>query len=263
MTTEFDPSTLVTPREVEDPDVLSTWGGNLLVLSLDRSLPFAAELGLDAELLSKCLPVMRTFVREYERWMRSNEGGDTAPVPPRMSAELTRMLQRVKDDAGDRACSMLRAFMAWSVSTDHGESWRSPWYVLLIRLARRYTPEGLVDVYAIPVHQMERLFAIVTDFADRDSRLDDAFDVADAKTLSGWDAEAYAYYRVEGPELSPIDRLRDRVHERLFKTTWQAILSLLAPEELDQLERWGHAEVFVHMPSARTAQLPPSAKTRP
>jgi hypothetical protein len=63
--------------------------------------------------------------------------------------------------------------------------------------------------------------------------------------------------------LSPIDRLKDRVRERFFQRTWRTVADLLTPAELQELERWGQAEVAVHMPSAGTARLPEAAKRRP
>ena len=252
-------SPLVTPQDLMDDRVRSAWRLNLLVLSLDRTLPFVTDLGLDQDLVARSHPAMRAFVREHERWMASD---DDAPVAPHMAPALSEMLTRVERDAGGQAVTMLRFFSEWVVAFGRIYTWRSPWYVLLIRLARRYTAEGLIDVYAIPVEKLQSVFAVATAFADRDDVLEEAFDAADALPLQGWDAEAYALYRVGGPELSPIDGLRRRAGDRLFETAWWAIVDLLTPAELDELERWGHAEVAVHMPTAGTARLPEAAKKR-
>ncbi len=236
-----------------------------MIVSLDRARPFLDALGLEADLVARCYPAIRGFVRAWEAWRHQDEEDD-APVAPHLARELTKLLNSVNAVAGGDAFSSLRAAFDQSFAFDRTEPWRDAWSSLLLyRLTRHWTAEKVADVYRISAEALSRLFALVRELSARSAAIDAGIKKADEEPLRDWDAEAYAFYRWEDPDVSPLLSLKLLLREIAFDEIWWKVVDALTPAELDELVRWGQTEAVVNMPSLTPArvQLPPSARKHP
>ncbi|WP_437595182.1 hypothetical protein [Sorangium sp. So ce1000] len=115
----------------------------------------------------------------------------------------------------------------------------------------------------LPPGKIAKLFQIARAWAETEDALDRRIAEAEALPLEGWDAEAYAAYRGDDPDLSPLTGLSQHLVALEFERTWGAIRRLLGPAEMDALERWGQAEVLAHMEtiSPHSARIPPESRS--
>jgi hypothetical protein len=66
-------------------------------------------------------------------------------------------------------------------------------------------------------------------------------EAADQEPLSGWDAVAYADYRWENQELSPLDGLGLHLRYICFDRKWSEVVRCTRPSDIDALIHWGSA----------------------
>jgi hypothetical protein len=253
---------LIGDEQLADAHVRVAWPTTLVVVGLQRARPFLSLLGLTAADVALYEQPLQRFVRDVEGWMSRHPHPSEAEVIACLLGELNRLFAAAAAAAGPDAARSLRAALDLACAFDRPASWRQAWQPLIVdRLARRWSPNRLGIDYDIDGQRLDRLFAIVTDVADRTRRTRLELEKADAEPLLGWDAEAYELRRREDPDLSPITGLELLVEQLFFDGAWWQIVEALAPAELDELQRWGLNEAAAHVRSVPAAWvvLPPSA----
>jgi len=253
---------VIEDEELADAHLRLAWPATLLVISLQRTRPFLSLLGLTAADVALYEEPLRRFVRDVQDWTSRHPNPSEAEVIVCLLGELNRLFAAAAAAAGAEAARSLRAALDLSFAFDRPSTWRQAWQPLIVdRLARRWSPNRLGIDYDIDARRLDRLFAIVTDVADRTRRTRTDLEKADGEPLIGWDAEAYELHRREDPDVSPITGLELLVEQLFFDGAWWQIVEALAPTELDELQRWGLNEAAAHVRSLPAAWvvLPPSA----
>jgi hypothetical protein len=253
---------LIDDEQLADAHLRVAWPTTLVVVSLQRARPFVSLLGLTAADVALYEESLHRFVRDIESWMSRHPHPSEAEVIACLLGELNRLFAAAAAAAGADAARSLRAALDLACAFDRPAGWRQAWQPLIIdRLARRWSPNRLGIDYDIDGQRLDRLFAIVTDAADRTRRTRIDLEKADLEPLIGWDAEAYELRRREDPDLSPITGLELLIEQLFFDGAWWQIVEALAPTELDELQRWGLNEAATHVRSVPAAWvvLPPSA----
>jgi hypothetical protein len=237
----------------------------IMYLSLDRFEPFLPSLDLDAGLIIPVYPALRDFTDGWQAW-RHAPGDDEAPVEPELARRLEHMLDAVRSLAGAKAVQQLLAHLRWAVRTENKEDvWQDEWRILLGRLVKHPTPEVLAEHYQIRPDAFDTLVGLAKALKSKLDNIDTQLEATDELPLSGWDEQAYRWYRWESAQLSPLTVAGQHVRRRLFQHTWDDVVDLFTPDEFEALNRWGQAEMIAHFSASRTpsrAHLPFSARVR-
>ncbi|WP_437875471.1 hypothetical protein [Sorangium sp. So ce513] len=243
-------------RDLAQPDVFYAYTTAIRLLSLDRVTPFWPDLGLRIDGVEATKTAARRCVRaEIELEALGDDDGT-------MAAHIAAFLTDVERSQGTAAAAQLRAWIEEQVFFLGLEpEWQMMWHVLVAWLPHR--KEHRVASFGLPLGKVTKLFEIARAWVETVDALDRRVAEADALPLEGWDAEVYATYRGDDPDLSPLAALSQRLTVPAFERTWGAIRRLLGPAEMDALERWGQAEVLAHMEriSHHSARIPPESRS--
>ncbi|WP_437872900.1 hypothetical protein [Sorangium sp. So ce363] len=241
-------------------DVFYAYRTAIRLLSLDRVTPFWPDLGLRLDGVEEVkTAARRCFRAEIELEALEDDERDFDGM---MAVHIAAFLTDVDRTQGTAAAAQLRAWIEERVFFLGLEpEWQMMWHVLVAWLPRR--KEDRVASFGLPLGKVAKLFEIARAWAETADALDRRIAEADALPLEGWDAEAYAAYRRDDPDLSALAGLSQRLAAPAFERTWGAIRRLLGPAEMDALERWGQAEVLAHMEtiSHHSARIPPESRS--
>ncbi|WP_437746977.1 hypothetical protein WMF39_19325 [Sorangium sp. So ce1504] len=241
-------------------DVFYAYRTAIRLLSLDRVTPFWPDLGLRLDGVEEVkTAARRCFRAEIELEALEDDERDFDGM---MAVHIAAFLTDVERTQGTAAAAQLRAWIEERVYFLGLEpEWQMMWHVLVAWLPRR--KEDRVASFGLPLGKVAKLFEIARAWAETADALDRRIAEADALPLEGWDAEAYAAYRRDDPDLSALAGLSQRLAAPAFERTWGAIRRLLGPAEMDALERWGQAEVLAHMEriSHHSARIPPESRS--
>ncbi|KYF76197.1 hypothetical protein BE11_29065 [Sorangium cellulosum] len=247
-------------RDLAHLDVFYAYTTAIRLLSLDRVTPFWPDLGLRLDGVEAVKTAARRCVRaEIELEALEDDERDDDGM---MAAHIAAFLTDVERSQGTAAAAQLRAWIEERVFFLGLEpEWQMMWHVLVAWLPHR--KEHRVASFGLPLGKVAKLFEIARAWAETVDALDRRVAEADALPLEGWDAEVYATYRGDDPDLSPLAGLSQRLTAPAFERTWGAIRRLLGPAEMDALERWGQAEVLAHMErvSHHSARIPPESRS--
>ena len=127
--------------------------------------------------------------------------------------------------------------------------WHYAWTRLFYRLGDE-DPNLLASTYEIPDKTARRIIEIAAHFVSEVRANSERVEAADHDPLSGWDAIAYADYRWECTELSPLDGLGGHLRYISFDRAWADVIRCTRPSDLHALIQWGRAHA-----AARKADL--------
>ncbi|WP_437580943.1 hypothetical protein [Sorangium sp. So ce887] len=246
--------------DLDDLHVSYAYTTAVRLLSLDRVTPFWPELGLRIDDVEEVkTAARRCFRAEIElEALEDDERDDDGMLAVHIAAFLTD----VERTQGSTAAAQLRAWIEERFFVLGQEpDWRIMWHVLVAWLPRR--KEHRVASFGLPLGKLAKLFEIARAWAETADALDRRIAETEALPLEGWDAEAYAAYRGDEPDRTPLTGLSQHLAALAFERTWGAIQRLLGPAEMDALERWGQAEVLAHMDSIshHSARIPPESRS--
>ncbi|XXT24771.1 hypothetical protein WME94_24885 [Sorangium sp. So ce429] len=246
--------------DLHDHDVSYAYTTAVRLLSLDRVTPFWPDLGLQIDDVEEVKTAARRCVRAEIAIEALND--DERDHDGMIAVHLAAFLADVGRTQGKAAAAQLRAWIEERFFVLGEEpDWRTLWHVLVAWLPRR--KEHRVASFGLPLGKIAKLFEIGRAWAETADALDRRIAEAEALPLEGWDAEAYAAYRGDDPDLSPLAGLSLHLSALAFERTWGTIQRLLSPAEMDALERWGYAEVLTHMDSIshHSAWIPPESRS--
>ncbi|WP_434041098.1 MULTISPECIES: hypothetical protein [Sorangium] len=245
--------------DLRDLHVSYAYTAAVRLLSLDRVAPFWPDLGLRIDDVDEVKTAARRCVRAEIALEALEEERDHDSM---LVVHAAAFLADVERTQGTTAAAQIRAWIEERFFVLGREpDWRTLWQVLVAWLPRR--KEHRVASFGLPLGKIEKLFEIARAWAETADALDRRIGEAEALPLEGWDAEAYAAYRGDDPDLSPLAGLSQHLAALAFERTWGAIQRLLSPSEMDALERWGQAEVLAHMEmiSHHSARIPPEGRS--
>ncbi|KYF88539.1 hypothetical protein BE20_44830 [Sorangium cellulosum] len=245
--------------DLRDPHVSYAYTTAVRLLSLDRVTPFWPDLGLRIDDVEEVKTAARRFVRAEIAIEALDD--DERDYDGMIAVHIAAFLADMERSQGTTAAAQVRAWIEERFFVLGQEpDWRMMWHVLVAWLP--YRKEHRVASFGLPLGKIAKLVEIARAWADAADALDRRIGEAEALPLEGWDAEAYAAYRGDDPDLSPLTGLSLHLAAVVFERTWGAIQRLLGPAEMDALERWGQAEVLAHMDSIshHSARIPPEGR---
>jgi hypothetical protein len=229
-------------------------------LSLDRFERFWPDVGLSFANSEAAKSVARTALLRKRAMDAEDE--DELDHGDRLEELADAFLCEVAETCGNASTELLVAWIKGPVVASTTEPlWHATWSTLLYRMPA-HDPALIASGYGIPYETTVRLFEIARRYVAEHDALDKRVEAADEEPLSGWDADAYADYRVDGPILSPLDGLRTHLYYLRFDAAWSKILRLTTPADLDALVRWGRAFLVLRTTiPADGAHLPDHARS--
>ncbi|WP_437803082.1 hypothetical protein [Sorangium sp. So ce693] len=243
-----------------DLNVSYAYTSAVRLLSMDRVTPFWPDLGLRIDDVEPVKTAARRCVRaEIAIEALDDEERDYEGM---IAVHIAAFLAEVERSQGTAAAAQIRAWIEERYFVlDRLPDWRTMWQVLVVWLSRR--KEHRVARFGLPLDKIAKLLQIARAWAETEDALERRIEEAEALPLEGWDAEAYAAYRGDDSDLSPLTALSQHLSALEFERTWGAIRRLLGPAEMDALDRWGQAEVLAHMEtiSPHSARIPPESRS--
>jgi hypothetical protein len=245
------------PLNLSDDKENWTWFKGSLWLSLDRFERFWSDVGLALENGEAVKSAVRDalgvkFASDAE-WRAAYFADPDAPEDleaPDPTKELPQIcFRRINETAGaqDAECiarwlqgPVLGAIKEW---TDHPwHMWHNAWNSLLYQLGKE-DPSQLTYHYGLSHDIARRLVEIAARFRSEIDVNRERVKAADEEPLSGWDAVAYADYRWECPEPSPLDGLWTHLGYICFERAWPEVMRCVPPTNMDALVKWGRANL--------------------
>jgi hypothetical protein len=120
--------------------------------------------------------------------------------------------------------------------------WHHVWSDLLYHLGKE-DPNLFAYRYGIFPNIARRIVEIAARFRSEVDVNRERVEAADQEPLSGWDAIAYADYRWETQELSPLDVLSVHLGYVCFERAWPEVMRCTPPTDIDALVKWGRANL--------------------
>lgn len=242
------------PLNLRDYNEDRAWRQGCLWLSLDRFERFWPDVGLTLSngeaVKSAVRDVLRIQFAADEEWRTTYYANPDAPEDldaPDPTKELPYIcFRQINETAGtqDAECiarwltgPVLGSFKEWSDPHHH---WHNTWSSLLYHMWD-LNPGDIELSYGIPAHTVQRISEIAARFRTERDVNRERVEAADQEPLSGWDAVAYADYRWETQEPSPLDMLSVHLQYVSFDRAWPEVLRCTPPAYIDALIKWGRA----------------------
>ncbi|WP_437609342.1 hypothetical protein WMF20_50080 [Sorangium sp. So ce834] len=221
-------------------DTFAVWCRGILWLSLDRFERFWPDLGLSFPDAEGAKAAARAALLEKRALDAADN--DDLDYSGRLDVVADTLVRTIAETCGPTSAARFVAWVRGPVVASAKEPlWHDTWSTLLYRMPT-HDPALIASGYGIPYETMERLFEIAKRYVAEHDALDMRVEAADEEPLSGWDADAYADYRIDsGPVLSPLDGLRAHLYFLRFDDAWSEILRITRPQDIDALVRWGRA----------------------
>jgi hypothetical protein len=96
----------------------------------------------------------------------------------------------------------------------------------------------LASRYKVAGDTSRKIVTIAARHRSETDAIKERTEAADREPLSGWDAVAYAEYRREKPEASPLIGVRLYLMSVAWKRTWDEVLACTIRADIDALVRW-------------------------
>jgi hypothetical protein len=243
------------------PDSAETslgWERALLLLSLERALPFWNDLGLAFQSPERVQKLVRATVRAQQALQ--DAPGDDPAQPAKEAALRADLLAKVGAVEGQAGASALRDWVEREyVPLARPEPWRGAWRTLLARLAEPQEALALSHE-GMPPEKVARLADVAAAWRRARDQIGERIEAAERLPLAGWDQQQYERYRRDDPDVSPLDALSQHLKARRFAEVWRQVVGLLGPDDLDRLVRWAlpRAPRMGFAPDA--VALPPEAR---
>lgn len=247
------------PLNLLDANERSAWNEGRLWLSLDRFERFWPDVGLtltNGEAIKSAVrDVLRVQFAVDAEWRAAYLADPDAPEDleaPDLTKDLGHtFFRQINETAGtlDAECvaRWLKGPVLFSIKDplwkEH-HPWHSIWRDLLYHLGAE-NPNKLTSVHGIPSGAARQIVEIAAAYRSEDLTIGERIKAADQEPLIGWDAIAYADYRWETQELSPLDGLSTHLSCISFDRFWPKIVRCTQPAHIDALIQWGRARTGV------------------
>ncbi len=243
------------PLNLRDGNENFAWHTGSVLLSLDRFERFWPDVGLTLSngeaVKSAVRDVLRVRYAVDEEWRATYFANPDAPEDheaPDPTKELgNTFFRRINETAGAQDAECIARWLTGPVlgakkewTCDPWYMWHNAWNSLLYRLGDE-DPNQLLLHYGISHHIARRLVEITARFRSEANVNKERVKAADEEPLSGWDAIAYADYRWETKELSPLDWLSSHLRYICFERAWPEVMRCTPPSDIDALVKWGRA----------------------
>jgi hypothetical protein len=111
------------------------------------------------------------------------------------------------------------------------------WSAILYHLSQE-EPDMLVSRYKVAGETARKIVDIAARHRSEIDAIKERTEAADREPLSGWDAVAYAEYRREKPEASPLIGVRLYLTFVGFGRAWDEVVASTIRTDIDALVRW-------------------------
>ncbi len=230
---------------------LFRWLGILQIVSLERSEPFLADLGL----AGFDPAVLRSVAREALDAIYPIEEDYDVGLEE-FVAILEAALERLGSELGPQWAERFLAYCATEMPYYGAEERREDdWNQLFRKLVFGHDGRSPLVEPGLPVEALRAVRRAVRDHID--PHLDVRSDTADALPRSAWDEVVYARY--DG--WSPLDEVYAIVSYYQVLGAWRAIEAALSADELAALVEWGRRQAAV-LPGMRPDEIAPPPTPR-
>jgi len=256
------PSVIEFPLNLRDNKERWAWYKGSVWLSLDRFERFWPDVGLTlsngAAVKSAVRDVLRVKYAIDEEWRRTYFANPDAPEDleaPDPTKELgNTFFRRINETAGTQDAECIARWLIGPVlgaikapKWEEQPKWQYAWSRLFYRLEEE-DPNLLASGYGIADNTARRIIEIAARFLSELRVNGERIEAADQEPLSGWDAIAYADYRWECPEPSPLDGLWMHLRYICFDRAWADVVRCTRPSDMHALIEWGRAHVAAKKP---------------
>ncbi len=252
------------PLNLRDDKENWTWFEGSLWLSLDRFERFWPDVGLTLSNGEAVKAAVRGVLRvQYAidganraRWAADPDGptdlDETVPTE-----ELAKTCFRTLiETAGTQDTECVARWLTGPVLAANKEAlWHKTWSSLLYRMAE-VDPNNLASVYGIPSDTAQKLIDVALQYRSEVDVNEERVDAAGQEPLSGWDAVAYADYRWDDPELSPLGGVWLVLRYIGFDRAWAEVLRCTRPADIEALIQWGHTTLGPNRHPYEQAAIP-------
>lgn len=237
------------PLNLRDSDEDQAWRTGSLWLSLDRFERFWPDVGLNLSngeavksALRDALRIKFAFDAEWRAaYFADPDAPEDFDAPDPTKDLHTTCFRRINETAGAQDAECVAAWLAGPVLAAEKEAkWHNAWSELLYCMAEE-APNTRTSLYGVPEDTARRIVVIAVHFKNEVDTMKERVEEADQVPLSGWDAVAYADYRWETEELSPLDGLGLHLRYICFDRTWPKVMRCTRPSDIDALIKWGNA----------------------
>jgi hypothetical protein len=206
---------------------------SILLLSLDRVMPFWEEMELNFSHPDQVKQAARSFVIEQQKLDMTAKSDYFNTI----SFLLNNLFKHICNFEGEEGVSTLHNWIERFIMYENESSWRFAWHGLMFTLDALQEP--VLIRLGLPEEKIPALLQLADRYGDLASELEDQIEEAESQSLEGWDGEQYRIYRRESDDVSPLDYLSDHLLALRFHKVWHEILALLNPDEMDILNQWG------------------------
>jgi hypothetical protein len=205
----------------------------VLLISLDRVMPFWEEMELNFSHPDQVKQAARPFVIEQQKLDIINKFDYFNAI----SVLLNNLFQSIRVFEGEEGVSTLHKCIGRFIMYENESTWRSAWHGLMFQL--EVSQEPVLIRLGLPEEKIHALLRLTDRYGDLASELEDLIDEAENQPLQGWDEEQYRIYRKESDDVSPLDYLSNHLLALRFHKVWHEIQALLKPDEMEILSQWG------------------------
>lgn len=237
------------PLNLRDDKESWAWYWGSKWLSLDRFERFWLDVGLTLSNGEAVKAAVRAALRvefaDRAEWRARYAANPDAPEDPNETdpteALAKTFFRTIKETAGAYDADCVAAWLTGPVLAAEKEAkWHNTWSELLYCLAEEAS-STLTSLYGVPEDTARTIVKIAVHFKNEVDTMKERVEAADQEPLSGWDAVAYADYRWENQELSPLDGLGLHLRYICFDRTWSEVVRCTRPSDIDALIHWGSA----------------------
>lgn len=222
------------------------WSDGSLWLSLDRFERFWPDVGLTLSNGEAVKAAVREALRtKYAMDAAHRERAAVNPNAPvdmvyrnRIQTLPKGCITNIAETAGmqDAEC-----VARWILGPVHkavkGSSGSLHWSAMFYHLSKE-EPEMLGSRYKVASDNARKIINIAARHRSEIDVIKERTEAADREPLAGWDAVAYADYRRETPEASPLIGVRLYLTRVSFDRAWNDIIGSTIQADRDALVRW-------------------------
>lgn len=230
--------------EINDYTTALGWEKALLLLSMDRTMPFWKELGLNFSHADEIKTAIQSFISVQQRlWDAVHPNDDIAPYLDQIYLLVNALLMKIRKVEGYGGDVL---FLNWIEDTyfpaKYDGQWLSAWQIFLFHLANEEAL--LLSQRELSQDKLKQLVKLAKEWNVAWKDIARRFALAEAEPLIGWDLEQYTYCRHKDRDTSPVDELLKYLVAYRFSKIWQQLIQLLDSHEMEILNCWGQMEAL-------------------
>ncbi len=225
------------------------WSDGSLWLSLDRFERFWPDAGLALSNGEAVKSAVRTALRTKYVMDAAHRArvviNPDAPVDMiyrnRIQTLPKGCITNIAETAGTPDAECVARWMLGPVHTAVKLPYSSrSWCALFYHLSKE-EPDMLVSRYKISSDTARRIVEIATRYRSEADAIKERIEAADREPLADWDAVAYADYRRETPEASPLIAVRVYLTYASFDRAWTEVVDCTRRADIDAIVCWAFA----------------------